>query len=101
MSWFPQVINNSSEVVRDICFELPKGTSFVLQLIPGFETFDSVVEVLRMDKGGFGLKEKLKEIEKKFIQNALEKSGGNVSKTARLLNMQRTTLIEKINKYKI
>ncbi len=52
-------------------------------------------------EGGFGLKEKLKEIEKKFIQNALEKSGGNVSKTARLLNMQRTTLIEKINKYKI
>lgn len=51
--------------------------------------------------GGFGLKDKLKAIEKKFIQNALEKSGGNVSKTARLLNMQRTTLIEKINKYKI
>ena len=51
--------------------------------------------------GGFGLKDKLKEIEKKFIQNALDKSGGNVSKTARLLNMQRTTLIEKINKYKI
>ena len=50
--------------------------------------------------GGFGLKDKLKEIEKKFIQNALEKSEGNVSKTARLLNMQRTTLIEKINKYK-
>ena len=51
--------------------------------------------------GGFGLRDKLKEIEKKFIENALEKSGGNVSKTARLLNMQRTTLIEKINKYKI
>ena len=50
---------------------------------------------------GFALKVKLGEIEKKFIENALQKSNGNVSKTARLLNMQRTTLIEKINKYKI
>ncbi|NCX49989.1 MAG: hypothetical protein EBW81_11000, partial [Gammaproteobacteria bacterium] len=27
--------------------------------------------------------------------------GGNVSQSARLLNLQRTTLIEKINKYEI
>ncbi len=45
------------------------------------------------------LKEKLAEIEKNFIKQALLESEGNVSKTARLLSVQRTTLIEKINKY--
>jgi sigma-54 specific flagellar transcriptional regulator A len=45
------------------------------------------------------LKDRLAEIEKNFIKQALLKSQGNVSKTARLLSVQRTTLIEKINKY--
>jgi sigma-54 specific flagellar transcriptional regulator A len=47
------------------------------------------------------LKEKLAEFEKNLIQKALEESNGNVSKTAKLLSVQRTTLIEKINKYSI
>tara|TARA_B100001094_G_C18152757_1_gene784618 strand:- start:769 stop:1857 length:1089 start_codon:yes stop_codon:yes gene_type:complete len=47
------------------------------------------------------LKERLAEIEKDFIKQALLESKGNVSKTARLLNVQRTTLIEKINKYSL
>lgn len=50
---------------------------------------------------GVHLKQKLGEIEKNYIKQALEKSQGNVSKTARLLNVQRTTLIEKINKYNL
>lgn len=47
------------------------------------------------------LKERLAEIEKNFIKDALLESEGNVSKTARLLSVQRTTLIEKINKYSL
>jgi sigma-54 specific flagellar transcriptional regulator A len=38
------------------------------------------------------------DIERDYIQQALERSQGNVSKAARLLSLQRTTLIEKINK---
>jgi len=41
----------------------------------------------------------LLNIEKTIIQQALEKANGNVSQAARLLSLQRTTLIEKINKY--
>ncbi|MDA9689915.1 sigma-54 dependent transcriptional regulator [Betaproteobacteria bacterium] len=47
------------------------------------------------------LKEKLAEFEIKLIKQALIESEGNVTKTARTLNVQRTTLIEKINKYSI
>jgi sigma-54 specific flagellar transcriptional regulator A len=48
---------------------------------------------------GISLKERLAEIEKSMIEQALSRAEGNVSKTAKLLNLQRTTLIEKINKY--
>lgn len=47
---------------------------------------------------GLSLKEHLMDIERDYIQQALERSQGNVSKAARLLCLQRTTLIEKINK---
>jgi|LauGreDrversion4_2_1035121.scaffolds.fasta_scaffold54592_3 sigma-54 specific flagellar transcriptional regulator A len=50
---------------------------------------------------GMSLKEKMAQIERAFIEQALDRSAGNVSKTARLLNLQRTTLIEKIDKYRL
>jgi sigma-54 specific flagellar transcriptional regulator A len=50
---------------------------------------------------GISLKDRLAEIEKNIIEQALERAQGNVSKTAKLLNLQRTTLIEKINKYEL
>jgi len=50
---------------------------------------------------GLNLKNHLAEIEKQLIVDALSKCDGNVSQSARLLNLQRTTLIEKINKYEI
>jgi sigma-54 specific flagellar transcriptional regulator A len=50
---------------------------------------------------GISLKERMAEIERGFIEQALERADGNVSKTARMLNLQRTTLIEKIDKYRL
>ena len=50
---------------------------------------------------GVHLKDHLAEIERNLIMKALEESNGNVSQSARLLNLQRTTLIEKINKYNL
>ncbi len=47
------------------------------------------------------LREKLAEFEKRLIKQALIESEGNVTRTAKTLNVQRTTLIEKINKYSI
>ncbi len=50
---------------------------------------------------GLSLKEHLAGIEKDLILKALERAQGNVTQTARLLQLQRTTLIEKINKYEL
>jgi sigma-54 specific flagellar transcriptional regulator A len=48
---------------------------------------------------GLSLKKLLSDIERDLIVQALSRTDGNVSQTARILNLQRTTLIEKINKF--
>ena len=70
------------------------------------EPVDEVQRIIMLAQGGASfpeegmqLKQHLLEIERTLIKQALGKAKGNVSKTARLLNLQRTTLIEKINKY--
>jgi sigma-54 specific flagellar transcriptional regulator A len=70
------------------------------------DTANEVERVITLAQGsdnfpeqGMKLKEHLVDIEKRIIQQALNKANGNVSQTARLLSLQRTTLIEKINKY--
>ena len=50
---------------------------------------------------GLSLKQHLIDIERAMIEQALVMNRGNVSKTAKLLQLQRTTLIEKINKYEL
>lgn len=48
---------------------------------------------------GLSLRDRMQQIERGYIEQALERTNWNVSQTARLLSLQRTTLIEKINKY--
>jgi len=50
---------------------------------------------------GLSLKDCLAGIERDLIMQALNRAGGNVSQTARLLNLQRTTLIVKLDKYEL
>ena len=45
------------------------------------------------------LKEHLQQIERELIEHALQKSKGVVAEAARMLNVGRTTLVEKIRKY--
>lgn len=47
------------------------------------------------------LKSMLSDIEQDLITRALAETGGNVSRCAKLLKMQRTTLIERIKKYEL
>jgi len=47
------------------------------------------------------LKTMMAEMERKWIEDALALSGGVVAEAARLLTLQRTTLIEKMRKYGI
>jgi sigma-54 specific flagellar transcriptional regulator A len=73
---------------------------------PGQEEPNSVEQMTFMSQAlpvlppeGLSLKHRLAEIERDLIAQALSRTNGNVSQTARILNVQRTTLIEKIQKF--
>ncbi len=50
---------------------------------------------------GVDLKEILVNVEIRMIRQAMEQCGGTVAKAARLLQLQRTTLVEKLRKYRL
>jgi sigma-54 specific flagellar transcriptional regulator A len=72
------------------------------------DEMNAVEEVILLAQGiqslppdGLSLKQHLIDIERSLIEQALSRTQGNVSQTAKLLQLQRTTLIEKINKYEL
>jgi sigma-54 specific flagellar transcriptional regulator A len=72
------------------------------------DEMSSVEEIILLAQGiqtlppdGISLKQHLIDIERNLIEQALSRTQGNVSQTAKLLQLQRTTLIEKINKYEL
>lgn len=66
-----------------------------------FEKFSHTIMVNHQNQGEFKLKNYLQEIEISLIHQALNESGGVVSKAASKLGIRRTTLVEKIKKYNI
>jgi sigma-54 specific flagellar transcriptional regulator A len=78
-----------------------------LEISPDSEDNNEIEDIIMLAQGnlrslppgGVSLKDRLAEIERDLISQALLRTDGNVSKTARLLSLQRTTLIEKIHKY--
>ncbi len=52
-------------------------------------------------RGGCDLKALLSDLEQSYIHAALDRSGNVISDAARLLGLQRATLIEKMRKYGI
>jgi sigma-54 specific flagellar transcriptional regulator A len=53
----------------------------------------------RVGEENLSLKEAVNQLEERLISRALEEVNGNVSMCARILKIQRTTLIERIKKY--
>ncbi len=51
-----------------------------------------------LPQSGIDLRAHLTAIERRLIEQALERSGGTVAHAARLLNLRRTTLVEKMRK---
>lgn len=74
-------------------FEIPAEPQSVEQIVM------MVSDPEDLPEDGVHLKQHLADIERALIRQALIRAEGNISQTARLLRLQRTTLIEKINKY--
>ena len=54
---------------------------------------------IKLSALGFDLKKHLQDIELDFIKKSLQESDGVVAQAAKLLNLRRTTLVEKMRKY--
>src|SRR5688572_13979371 len=57
--------------------------------------------VMTIPHSGLDLREYLGNIEKQLIRSALDQTDGTVAHAARLLKLQRTTLVEKLRKYEL
>ncbi len=74
----------------------------VASLADGGTFWESVAErglLAQLPPDGLDLKEHMFTIERALIQQALERAGGTVAHAARLLNLRRTTLVEKLRKF--
>jgi sigma-54 specific flagellar transcriptional regulator A len=72
------------------------------------DEMNAVEEVILLAQGiqtlppdGLSLKQHLVNVERSLIEQALSRTQGNVSRTSKLLQLQRTTMIEKINNYEL
>ena len=54
-----------------------------------------------LPEGGLDLKDHLSAIEIGLIRQALQEADGTIAEAARLLRMRRTTLVEKLRKYRL
>ncbi len=108
----PEEDNLSKRAVRKLdhfgsdMFSAPARSVDGIDIASRDNSIDEIQRVINLAQGGpdfpdegVELKQHLLEIEQRLIKEALSKAEGNVSKTARLLSLRRTTLIEKINKY--
>ena len=87
---------------------VPRAAFAPMPLSASNDEMSSVEEVILLAQGiqtlppdGISLKQHLIDIARNLIEQALSRTQGNVSQTAKLLQLQRTTLIEKINKYEL
>ncbi|HUJ57867.1 MAG TPA: helix-turn-helix domain-containing protein, partial [Kofleriaceae bacterium] len=58
-----------------------------------------VFERVELADSSLDLRSALENLERKMIERALEKAGGNRTEAAALLGLNRTTLVEKLRKY--
>ncbi|HEX8756120.1 MAG TPA: sigma-54 dependent transcriptional regulator [Steroidobacteraceae bacterium] len=67
----------------------------------GQEAPAAVASLMTLPEAGLDLREHLLAIERSLVQQALERANGTVAHAARLLNLRRTTLVEKLRKLSI
>ena len=70
---------------------------------PSYETaptFEAAADT-RLPEEGIDLKTILVDLERQYIEQAIEASQGVVARAAELLGMRRTTLVEKMKKYEL
>jgi sigma-54 dependent transcriptional regulator, flagellar regulatory protein len=100
---WPGNVRELQNLLERLCILYPEKTIERADLPPpiGEERRGSRNAITTIPRDGFDLREHLGNIEKQLIRTALDQTGGTVARAARLLNLQRTTLVEKLRKYEL
>ncbi len=72
-----------------------------LLLMSGADPDSDSLNPASLPSRGLDLRSHLYDIERALIRQALERSGGTVAQAARLLQLRRTTLVEKLRKFEM
>lgn len=84
------------EQVRSVLSNVP------IILVAAFERIDDAIQAMRLDvEKDDNVDASLREVEKRHIENVLRKNNGKVEKAAAVLRISRSSLYERIKKYKI
>jgi len=84
-------------VAETPAFEEPQ----VAEADPGEVAYEMLDVEAALPRGGIDLKDHMSAIEIGLIRKALEEADGTVAGAARLLRIRRTTLVEKLRKYRL
>lgn len=79
----------------------PSNGNIKIENLPDELRFQKNYDIIQSIHPGFNLDAVVKNIEQKYINEALEISGGVKAKAAKLLGLKRTTLVQKIKKINI
>jgi len=95
------ILDNISKQEAVKIEETEEKVEEVVESISEPTSSDEVVHVSQLPEQGMDLKGYLTDMEVNLIQQALSECNGVVAHAAKLLNMRRTTLVEKLRKYEL
>ena len=76
----------------------PTDTAGQHAALPRADLHAAISDAVTLPADGIDLRAHLTQIERRLIEQALERSNGTVAHAARLLGLRRTTLVEKLRK---
>jgi len=98
--WPGNVRQLENAVERAIAISAGRGPIDVTDLPPEIGVIDPVplTSAVTLPEAGLDLDAYIANIERELIQRSLERTGGNKGAAAKLLNLKRTTLVEKLKR---
>src|SRR5262249_25268579 len=100
-SWPGNIRQLENAIERAVAFNLGGSQIDVQDLPVEIQQAEepAISSTISLPEEGFDLDAYVAAIERHFIEQSLERTGGNKGQAARLLNLKRTTLVEKLKRF--
>jgi len=101
---WPGNVRELQNLIEMLVVMKEKGEIDTNDLPPNFRQFQSVIEKtpdIELTEEGINFNDRVSQLEKDLLLKALKMSGGVQSRAAKLLNLNRTTLVEKLKRLNI